>query len=507
MFCRLRVALFLELACLFAAVPGMAQVSVLTQHNDVARTGQNLSESTLTTANVNVNTFGKLFWRTVDGHIYAQPLYVPSLNVQGKTRNVVYVATQHNSVYAFDADDPTVPAPLWQVNLGTSVPSQDICIITGDTNPGDCPYLDIPPEIGITSTPVIDPAAGIIYVVARTKNVSNSSYHFSLHALDLKTGAEKLGGPVEITGQSTGGGVGSVGGVIAFDPTYHLQRPGLLLLNGVVYIAFGAVGDIGPYHGWLMGYDATTLQQVALLNLTPDGKDGGVWSAGYGIASDGLSNIYLMTGNGNFDADVSGRDYGDSMLRISTSSGLTVADYFTPSNQATLFSNDLDFGSGGPMLLPGTSNLVGIGKDKLLRLVNTAPGKMGQFNSGFDNVVQQFTAAQSSYFGGPAYWNSPNNGPVIYLWGPKDPVRAYKYVGGLFQTTPVSQSTVLNSSGFSNSGPLSLSANGSMVGSGILWTAASFSGTATGGAGYLARLRCHQSGDGALGQQTECCAR
>ena len=190
---KLRVVLFLELVWLFATLPAMAQVSVLTFHNDVGRTGQNNSESILTTSNVKVGTFGKLFSRTVDGHIYTQPLYVPNLTVQGKTRNVVYVATQHNSVYDFDADDPTVPAPLWQVNLGTAVPSQDICTISGDTNPGDCPYLDIPPEIGITSTPVIDSLAGLIYVVARTKNTSNNSYHFSLHALDLITGIRDAG--------------------------------------------------------------------------------------------------------------------------------------------------------------------------------------------------------------------------------------------------------------------------------------------------------------------------
>src|SRR5271165_6854700 len=190
------------------------QVSVLTQHNDNARTGQNLNETILNTSNVNQSSFGKLFSRTVDGFIYAQPLYVPGLTIQGATHNVVYVATQHNSVYAFDADDPNVPAPLWQVNLGTPVPSQDICILTGDTNPGDCPYYDISPEIGITSTPVIDTTAGIIYVVSRTKNTSNSTYHDYLHALDLITGAERLGGPEEIAGQVSGTGTGSQGGIL-----------------------------------------------------------------------------------------------------------------------------------------------------------------------------------------------------------------------------------------------------------------------------------------------------
>jgi len=300
----------------------------------LARTGQNLNESVLNTSNVNVGSFGKLFWRTVDGQVYAQPLYVPNLPVGGTTRNVVYVATQHDSVYAFDADDPAQALPLWHVNLGTPVPSQDICIISGDTDPRDCPYLDINPEIGITSTPVIDSNAGIIYVVARTKN-SNSTYHFFLHALDIRSGNEQLGGPVEITGQVTGSGVGSSGGVLAFAPLFHLQRPGLLLMNGVVYVAFGSVGDIGNFHGWMMGYDATTLQQTTIFNATPDGSDGGIWEAGLGLTGDGSNNIYVTTGNGTFDANVSGKDYGDSMLKMSTASGLAVSDYFTPSNKPT----------------------------------------------------------------------------------------------------------------------------------------------------------------------------
>src|SRR6185369_6847942 len=340
---------------LYSAAAGVAQVQVLTHHNDNRRTGQNLEEAVLNTSNVKAATFGKLFWRTVDGEIYAQPLYVPNLTIQGKTRNIVYVATQHNSVYAFDADDATQVTPVWQVNLGTPVPSQDICIITGDTNPADCPYLDINPEIGITSTPVIEPVAGIIYVVAKTKRTSDSTYHFFLHALGLTSGAEQLAGPTEITGQVTGSGTGSSGGVLVFDPTFHLQRPGLLLMNGIVYLGFGSVGDMGNFHGWLMGYDATTLQQVSILNMTPNGSDGGIWAAGQGLAADASGNIYVMTGNGDFNANTNGKDYGDSFLRISTASGLTIADYFTPSNQASLFSGDVDLGSGGPMAIPGTN--------------------------------------------------------------------------------------------------------------------------------------------------------
>jgi IPT/TIG domain len=477
MFGKSGIILLLELICLFTAVSGEAQVSVLTQHNDNARTGQNLNETLLNTTNVNVSGFGKLFWRTIDGQPFAQPLYVSGLSIGGKTRNVVYVATEHNSVYAFDADDPNQALPLWQVNLGTPVPSQDICVITGDTEPQDCPYVNINTEIGITGTPVIDSVAGIIYVVARTKTGANS-YHFVLHALSIKTGAEQLGGPVEITGQVTGSGTASSGGILAFDPTFHLQRPGLLLMNNVVYVSFGAIGDIGQtFHGWIMGYDTTSLQRVALSNVTPNGNDGGIWQSGQGLVGDGSGNLYMITGNGTFDADSGGKDYGDSMVKMSTSSGLAVTDYFTPSNQSTLALHDTDFGAGGPMLIPGTSLMVGMGKDKMFRVVDTT--NMGKFNANMDNVVQEFTGSTNAYLGSPIYWDSPNNGPVIYLWGPTQPLSAYKLVGGKFQTTPVMQSTIVNSTGFANTAPLSLSANDGLVGSGIVWGTTAFSATSS----------------------------
>ncbi len=462
---------------LFSAILGSGQVSVLTQHNDNARTGQNLSETILNTSNVNQSSFGKLFWRTVDGFIYAQPLYVPGLTIEGATHNVVYVATQHNSVYAFDADDPNAPAPLWQVNLGTPVPSEDICILTGDNNPSDCPYYDISPEIGITSTPVIDPVAGIIYVVNRTKNTSNSTYHFFLHALSLTSGIEQVGGPVEITGQVSGTGNGSQGGIVTFDPTYHHQRPSLLLVNGVLYIAFGSVGDIGTWHGWVITYNASTLLQEAIFNVAPDGTDGGIWSSGQGPVADSSGNVYIMTGNGDFNANVAGRDYGDSFVKFS-GSNLSVADYFTPSDQGTLNADNTDLGSGGPMLMPGTSLLVGVGKDGMFRVVNTA--SMGGYNSSVDNDVQEFTVLSKPLFSSPIYWNSPNYGPVVYIWGPADFLKAFQYTGSRFQTSPVSQSTIQNSSAFANAAALSVSANGSLLGSGIVWSSASLSLWASG---------------------------
>ncbi|HEY1648228.1 MAG TPA: IPT/TIG domain-containing protein, partial [Terracidiphilus sp.] len=464
---------------LFCATFATGQVSVLTQHNDNARTGQNLDETTLSTSNVNQNSFGKLFWRTVDGFMYAQPLYVPGLTIQGETHNVVFVATEHNSVYAFDADNANSPAPLWQVNLGTPVPSQDICFLSGDTNPADCPYYDISPEIGITSTPVIDPAAGIIYVVNRTKNTTNSTYHDYLHALNLTTGAEELGGPVEIVGQVNGTGTGSSGGVVAFQPAYQHQRPSLLLENGSLYIAFGSVGDIGGvYHGWVMSYNASTLQQEAIFNVTPDGDDGGIWSAGQGPIADSSGNIYFMTGNGDFNANIEGgTDYGDTFIKFG-GSNLAVTDYFTPDTQGALDADNEDLGSGGPMLMPGTSLLVGMGKDGIMRVVNST--NMGHYSSSTDNDVQDFTATPNAFFSSPVYWNSPNHGPVIYIWGEADYLKAFQFTGSTFNTTPVSEGTSINSSGDPNAAAISISANGSLAGTGILWATGSISQWAKG---------------------------
>jgi len=442
------------------------QVAVTTHHNDNGRTGQNLTERVLNTSNVNVNTFGKLFARAVDGQIYAQPLYVPDLSVAGQIRNVVYVATQNDSLYAFDADDPAASAPLWHVNFGNAVPSTDV-------NPG---CADITPQVGITSTPVIDTSSSTIYVVAKTKNTSDNSYHFNIHALDLVTGTEKFGGPTEITAQVPGTGVESVGGTVTLDPLQQFNRPGLLLLNGIVYVAFGSACETSPWHGWIVGYGASTLQQVAVLNTTPNGSDGGIWGGGQGLLADSGNNIYVMTGNGTFDPTTGG-DYGDSVLKISTASGLSIVDYFTPTNQAALDAADLDLGSGGPMALPGTSVIVGSGKDGVVRVLDTA--NLGQFSATANNNVQNFQGTTGFVFmGAPIYWNSPNHGPVIYIWSGNDALKAYQFANGTFQTTPVSQSTVLEAQGYSNSVPLSLSANGNQAGTAIVWGSGAFSANA-----------------------------
>ena len=442
------------------SIPAQAQTSVTTHHNDASRSGQNLSETILNTSNVNVNQFGKLFACPVDGYIYAQPLYMPQVNVSSALHNVAYVATENDSVYAFDADNGT---QLWHINLGTPVPSTDI----------SSTYKDLTPVIGITGTPVIDPVSSTLYLVAKTKDTSNNTYHQTLHALDITSGAERPGSPVEITASVPGTGSGSSGGTIAFQALYQLNRPGLLLLNGVVYIAFGSHGDIGPYHGWVLAYNASTLVQVAAFNTTPNGSEGAVWQGGQGLVAD-TDNIYFMTGNGSFDANTGGTDYGDTVLKLSTSTGLSVSDYFTPDNQSSLNQTDADLGSGGPILLPGTTSIVGGGKDGILRLINTA--SMGEFNLGLNANLQEFQATSGIIMIGPVYWDSPNNGPVAYLWGPGDHLKAFQFTNGSFQTAPVSQSTMTSPGGNSNAAPLSISANGSASGTGILWAALSFSG-------------------------------
>ena len=268
-------------------------MNVLTQHNDNFRTGANLSEYVLTVSNVNTGQFGKLFSRAVDGQIYAQPLYVNGLIISNKLRNVVYVATEHNSVYAFDADDPTASNALWQVNLGPSVPIADI---------DGC--NDLTPEIGITSTPVIDLARNVMYVKAKTKEIAGTvtNYLHKLHALDTLTGQEKFGGPVVIQGSVPGTGIGNDGTNVFFNAFLQWNRSGILLLSNVVHIAFGEACNTQLYHGWLFGYNATNLQRTAIFNTTPNGGSlsvgGGIWGSGMGPSVDPDGNIYVATANG-----------------------------------------------------------------------------------------------------------------------------------------------------------------------------------------------------------------
>ncbi len=450
---RLILAARLTLSLLFVdclAQPVMAQaVSVLMQHNDLNRTGSNLSETTLNTSNVNVNQFGKIFTRGVDGQIYAQPLVVAGVTIAGKTQNVVYVVTMHNSVYAFDADNASVSAALWHVNLGASVASS-------------CP--DTQPEYGIMATPAIDTATNTMYIVARTTE-SNGSIAFRLHALDITSGAEKPNSPVLIQASVPGIGLGAVNGTITFDPSIQLNRPGLALSGGNVYLGFGSICDGGNYHGWVMSYNATTLAQTAVYNSTPHGGFGGFWAAGAAPAIDSGGNIYYVSGNGSFDANQPGGfDYGDTFLKLSPS--LAIEDWFTPYNEATLQQQNLDLGSTGPWLLPGTTYVVGGGKQGLIYVVNTT--NMGHFNSTSNSqIVQSFQATAGEILAAPVFWSGPA-GQFMYVWSENDALKQFQFSAGLFQTTATAVSAAAVPDG-EGGGALSISANGSSAGTGIVW--------------------------------------
>jgi hypothetical protein len=426
-----------------------------TGHNDIARTGQNLREFALTPTTLNQTQFGKAFSCAVDGYVYAQPLYVANLAIPAQgTHNVVFVATEHDSVFAFDADNTAClqlrMTSFANPNAGiTTVPSSDV--LTDD----------IVPEIGITGTPVIDAQSSTLYVVAKTKETG--SYVQRLHALDIATGAEKFGGPLVIQASVPGTGDGSTGGNLPFDPLRQNQRAALLLVNGVVYIAFASHGDNDPYHGWVLGYDAATLQQVAVFNDTPNGFRGGIWQSGNGPAADSSGNVFVISGNGTFDADAGGVDFGDSFLKLKASS-LALVDFFTPFNQAFLDPNDLDFGSSGPVLLP--DQMVGAhphlilsaGKDGNAYLVDR--DNMGRFNA-TDNsqIVQSIAISPNEIYGAPAFWK--NN---IYFVAAQDVLKAFQLSGGLLSTTPTSQASTVF--GFPGGTP-TISANGST--NGIVW--------------------------------------
>ncbi|MBS1786669.1 MAG: hypothetical protein JST85_03055 [Acidobacteria bacterium] len=421
----------------------------------------------MNTANVNSRQFGKVFSRAVDGQIYAQPLYVSQLQFADQSvRNVVFVTTEHNSVYAFDADDATATDPLWQANLGTPVLSSDISPT----------YRDMMPEVGVTSTPVIDPDSKTIYLVAKSKETADESYHQKLHALDLLTGEEKSGSPMEITASVPGTGVGSVDGKVIFDPLYQLNRPGLLLLNGVLYLAFGSHANRGPHHGWLMAYKADTLQQVAVFNTTPDSEGGSIWQSGQGLVADDKGNIYLTTGNGPFNLQDGHRDYGDCALKFSTRNGLSLVDYFTPHNTDVLNQFDIDLGAGGPVLLPGINRLVFAGKDTVLRVLDTE--NLGGFDPQTDQIVQQFQPSPNRFFSSPVYWESPVYGKVIYYWASGDTLKVFKLINGKLQEFEAAHSSAMTENGISNAAPMSLSANGSKAGTGILWATGSLGGDA-----------------------------
>ncbi len=409
-----------------AAVLSAQPPAVTTWHNDNARTGQNLAETILTPANVNDTTFGRLATINVDGKVDAQPLYVPSIWIPGQgVRNVLYVATEHNSVYGFDADTFT---QLLHVSLNGS----------GETPSDDRGCGQVTPEIGITATPAIDLTAGprgTMYVIAMSKD-ANSGYHQRLHALDPTTLIEQFGGPVEIAAAVPGNGAENT-----FLPAQHVERPGLLILNGSVYTAWGSHCDIAPYAGWVLSYNETTLAQTGVVSLEPNGSDGAIWAAGGGPAADANGNIYLLTGNGTFDTRLNSSnfpaegDFGNSFVKIATSSGgMAINDYFTMTNTVSESDGDVDLGSAGLLLLPQVNNaqgqpvslLVGAGKDGNIYVVNQSG--MGKFNPSMDSIYQLMShALPSGTWSSPAWFNG-----TLYYGGVSDSLKAFQFAGGSF---------------------------------------------------------------------------
>lgn len=464
---RILVALALALSCaIISPIQPQAEAqSVLTYHNNNARTGQNLNERILTPSNVNVNTFGKLFVIPVDGKVDAQPLYMPGVAVPNKgTHNILFIATENDSVYAVDAANGTL---LWYRTL----------LKSGEIPSDSRSCSQIVPKIGITATPVIDPLSGpngTIYLVAMSKN-STGSYFQRLHALDVATGAQQFGGPVTIHATFPGTGDHSSNGQVIFDPKQYKARPGLLLVNGIVYISWSSHCDHRPYTGWIMGYNEATLQQLSVLNITPNGNAAALWNSGGGPASDASSNIYVLAGNGTFDTALTGagfpskHDFGNAFIKISTlNSRLTITDYFTVFNSVSESNADLDLGSGGGLVLPDMKDAsgkiwqlaVGAGKDRNIYLLNR--NNMGKFHPTFNNIYQELPGALAgSEFGVPAYFNG-----TLYFGAVGDAIRAFRFSNAKLSATPASKTSHIF--GYPGATP-SISANGTT--NGILWAA------------------------------------
>lgn len=427
----------------FGSWCALAQTDVTTANYGNTRANANLNETILTRAAVSSSAFGKLGTFPVDGQIYAQPLYVGGVQISGVgMKNVVFVATMNDSVYAIDADAPGSNTPLWQVSLGTAAPSAAI------------PDLeDVNPQVGILSTPVIDPGAQVIYVVGET--FEGGAPVFRLHGLSLADGHEMENGPAVISASFPGAGSASVNGTIAFDPFWHLQRPGLALANGTIYIAFGSHGDAGNYHGWLMSYNASNLQQqIAVFNTTPNGNGGAIWQSGRAPTIDDGGNVYVVTGNGDFDG-VS--NFSGAVLKLS-GTDLTLLDWYTPAAWQSLNANDLDVGSTGAILVPGTN--LALAGDKGGRLLNLNSTSLGHIESAA--AVDDFLASPAGIFG-LALWQT-TQGTLLYEHDLNGFLKAYPVTSTAITQTPVSIGTWNGDSEYHG---MAVSSNGAS--DGIVW--------------------------------------
>ena len=442
---------------------GPATTDVVTYHDDIARTGQNLSETTLTLSNVNSGTFGKLAFYSVDGKVDAEPLYAANVAVPNNgTHNLVIAATENDSVYAFDADSG---ATIWQIST----------LKTGETTSDDRNCTQITPQIGVTSTPVIDRTEGpngAVYVVAMSKDGSGN-YYQRLHALDLALGSELFDGPIEVQATYPGTGDNSNGTNVVFDPGQYAERSALLLLNGVIYTGWTSHCDIRPYTGWIIGYSESTLAQTSVLNVTPNGDEGSIWMAGAGLAADSSGNIYFLDANGDFDTNLNASgfpgdgDYGNAFMKLSTSGNqLAVADYFEMDNGVEESDTDTDLGSGGTIVLPDLSDgsgntwhlAVGAGKDSNLYVVNR--DSMGKFSANNNNIYQELAGAlPGGVWAMPAYFNN-----TVYYGSVGSPIQAFTFTNAKLSTSATSQTA--NSFEYPGATP-SVSANGTS--NAIVW--------------------------------------
>jgi hypothetical protein len=437
---------------------------VLTYHYDTMRSGANTNETTLTPANVNSTKFGLLGSFTVDGRVDGQPLYLANVSIPAVgTKNVLYVVTEHDSVFAFDADsiNGATTASLWNTSM----------LQPGETPSDDRNCGQVSPEIGITSTPVIDRSRNAIYVVAVSKT-SSGAYVHRIHALNLTTGAEMFGGPTTVTATYPGAGEGSANGTDTFDPKQYNERPALLQVGATIYTTWGSHCDVGPYNSWVMSYSADTLKQTSVLNLVPNGGGGGIWMAGAGPAADANGNVYFIIGNGDFDTTLTSAglpskgDCGNCFVKLSPAPQMALSDYFTPLNTVSESSADIDFGSGGPLLLPDLKDsagathqiAVGIGKDQNIYVVDR--NNMGKFSSTTNAIYQQISGIlPDAYDSSPIYFNN-----TVYLGGITNPIMAFPITNAKLATTPSSQTA--NKFGYPGAMPV-ISASGTT--NAIVW--------------------------------------
>jgi uncharacterized repeat protein (TIGR03806 family) len=459
-------------------LPAAPLVPVLTYHYDNSRSAANTNERVLIPAIVNTNNFGLLWSYAVDGYVYTQPLYVPTVNIPGLgVHNVIYIGTENDSVYALDADSNTGAngGVLWHTNLGVAPLSNN-----GEFGNRYVPtYGDIVPEVGITGTPVIDLVAGTIYVDVFTREIgaTSTNYYHRIHALNITNGVEQSNSPSVVAATYPGTGVGGNGSVLTFNPEEHNERSALTLAGGILYVGYAGYGDTDPYHGWLFGFSTTNLRMLPdhIFNTTPNATqaafgahagEGGMWMGGNGLCVDASNNLYFESGNGSFSENANGRDYADSFLKLATTNGLSLADYFTPYNQADDAAADLDVGSAGPLLLPDSAGsaahphlILGASKQGTIYLVDR--DNMGHYStSGSDNQIVQSVIGQiGGAWSSPAYFNNR-----VYFQASSDVLKVFTINNGVLGTTPSSQSAA--GVGAFNGGPI-VSANG--TNNGIVW--------------------------------------